>query len=133
MSNQDRALATASEAVAFFRAVDDRRGLSEELHHLGTMAWVFADYEGAARWCEASRQLADEAGLAAVSASVLHSLGVIAASRSETATARQLIAQSVELLRVLSAHDESVLLPVARTGTAAVLAPRTESASSRRL
>lgn len=113
MSDHDRALAAATEAVTFFRAMDDRQGLSEELHHLGTMAWVFADYEGGVRWCEASRKLADEAGLDAVSASVVHSLGVIAASRSETATGRQLITQSIELLRKLSAHGESVLLPVA--------------------
>jgi predicted ATPase/DNA-binding SARP family transcriptional activator len=112
-SDQQRAMATAGEAVAFFRASGDRRATSEELHHLGTMAWVFADYRGAERWCEESRMIAKEADEAAVVASVVHTLGVIAASRHETVTGYELIAEGLELLRALPDDGAPLLLPVA--------------------
>ncbi|MDX6664360.1 MAG: hypothetical protein QOG68_566, partial [Solirubrobacteraceae bacterium] len=112
-SSHRRALATATEAVAFFRGSGDRRALGEELHHLGTMAWVFADYDGAKRWCEESRALAEEAAEPAIVASVSHTLGVIAASRNEIAPGRGLIARSIELLRGLPEPGEPLLLPVA--------------------
>jgi predicted ATPase/DNA-binding SARP family transcriptional activator len=108
-----RALAAAEEAVAFFRGLDDRRALAEELHHMGTMCWVFSDFGGAKRWCEESLRVAEEAGEQAIVASVVHSLGVIAASRNDTAPGRALIAQSVELLRELPPDGEPLLLPVA--------------------
>ena len=47
-------------------------------------------------------------------ASVIHTLGVIAASRNDTATGRELIAHSIELLRALPSNGEPLLLPVAR-------------------
>jgi predicted ATPase len=112
-SDHDLALSTATDAVAFFRGSGDRQGLSEELHHLGTMAWVFADYDGAERWCHESREIAQQADLSAIAASVPHTLGVIATSRNETARGRELIARSVELLRELPADGEPLLLPVA--------------------
>ena len=111
--DNDRALRTATEAVAFFRGSGDRRGLGEELHHLGTMAWVFSDYDGAVRWCEESRAVAGEAGEPAIVASVVHTLGVIAASRNDTDAGRKLIAQSVGLLRALPQGGPPLLLPVA--------------------
>jgi predicted ATPase/DNA-binding SARP family transcriptional activator len=112
-SDHRRALGTASEAVAFFRASGDRRATSEELHHMGTMAWVFADYEGAERWCEESQTIAEEAGEPAIVASVVHTLGVIAASRHDTAHGRKLIAHSIELLSALPNEEAPLLLPVA--------------------
>jgi predicted ATPase/DNA-binding SARP family transcriptional activator len=112
-SDHRRALATAGEAVAFFRESDDRRALSEELHHMGTMAWVFADYDGAERWCEESRAIAEEAAEPAIVASVIHTLGVIAGSRRDHSPARELIADSIELLRALPDDHEPLLLPVA--------------------
>jgi tetratricopeptide (TPR) repeat protein len=112
-SDHGRALATAEEAVAFFRGSGDRWALSEELHHLGTMAWVFSDYGGAERWCEESRSIAEEAGEQAIVASVIHTLGVIAASRNDTRTGRDLIMRSIERLRALPAPGEPLLLPVA--------------------
>ena len=112
-SDHRRALATASEAVALFRESGDRRALSEELHHLGTMSWVFADFHGAERWCRESRMVAEEAAEPAIVASVIHTLGVIAASRHDTATGRALIEESLGLLRALPDHREPLLLPVA--------------------
>jgi predicted ATPase len=112
-SDQRRAMATAGEAVAIFRDAGDRRATGEELHHLGTMAWVFSDYDGAERWCEQSRTIAEEAGEPAIVASVVHTLGVIAASRHDTATGYHLIAESLELLRALPDDAEPLLLPVA--------------------
>ena len=50
----------AREAVAFFRESGDQCGLGEELHHMGTMAWVFSDYDAAERWCEESRAIAEQ-------------------------------------------------------------------------
>ena len=49
----------------------------------------------------------------AIVASVIHTLGVLAASRSETADGRELIARSIELLRALPEPGEPLLLPVA--------------------
>ena len=112
-SDHRRALGTAGEAVAFFRGSGDRRALSEELHHLGTMAWVSGDYDEAERLCKESRAIAEQAAEPAIVASVVHTLGVIAASRSDTATGRDLIARSIELLRALPERGESLLLPVA--------------------
>jgi len=112
-SDHRRALATASEAVALFRESVDRRALGEELHHLGTMAWVFADFHAAERWCRESRMVAEEAAEPAIVASVIHTLGVIAASRHETTTGRELIEESLGLLRALPDHREALLLPVA--------------------
>ena len=111
--DQPKALRTAREAVAFFRASGDRRALGEELHHLGTLAWVFSDYDGAERWCRESRTVADEAAQPATAASVIHTLGVIAASRNDTANGREMIERSIELLRGLPEHGEPLLLPVA--------------------
>ena len=112
-SDHRRALAAAAEAIAQFRESGDPRALGEELHHMGTMAWVFADYDGAQRWCEQSRAVAEAAPEPATVASVVHTLGVIAASRSDTTTGRGLIAQSIELLRALPEDGEPLLLPVA--------------------
>ncbi|HSO97964.1 MAG TPA: BTAD domain-containing putative transcriptional regulator, partial [Solirubrobacteraceae bacterium] len=112
-SDHRRALATASQAVALLRESADRRALSEELHHLGTMAWVFADFHGAERWCRESRTVAEEASEPAIVASVIHTLGVIAASRHDTATGRELIEESLGLLRALPDHTQALLLPVA--------------------
>ncbi len=112
-SDHDRALSTATDAVAYFRGSGDSRALSEELHHLGTMAWVFADFPGAVRWCHESQSIAERSGLDSIVASVLHTLGVISASRHETTRGRELIAQSIELLQALPADGEPVLLPVA--------------------
>jgi predicted ATPase/DNA-binding SARP family transcriptional activator len=107
-------LATAGEAVEFFRSRGDRRALSEELHHLGTVAWVFSDYDGAERWCAESRALAEQAGERAIVASVIHTMGVIAASRNDIPAGRGLIAESIERLRALRPDGEPLLLPVAR-------------------
>jgi predicted ATPase/DNA-binding SARP family transcriptional activator/class 3 adenylate cyclase len=110
-SDHRRALGTASEAVAFFRGSGDRRALSEELHYLGTMAWVFSDYDGAERWCKESQAIAEHEP--AIVASVVHTLGVLSASRRDTAAGCDLIARSVELLQALPEPDEPLLLPVA--------------------
>jgi predicted ATPase/DNA-binding SARP family transcriptional activator/class 3 adenylate cyclase len=112
-SDHRRALGTASEAVAFFRGSGDRRALSEELHYLGTMAWVFSDYDGAERWCKESRAIAEQAAEPAIVASVIHTLGVVSASRSDRAAGCELIARSIELLRALPELGEPLLLPVA--------------------
>jgi predicted ATPase/DNA-binding SARP family transcriptional activator len=112
-SDHPRAMARASEAVTFYRGSSDRRALSEELHHLGTLAWVFSDYEGADRWCRESRRVAEEAREPAIAASVVHTLGVIATSRDDPETGRRLIAQGTEQLRVLPPDGEALLLPVA--------------------
>ncbi len=112
-SDHDRALSTATDAVAFFRGSDDSRALSEELHHLGTMAWVFADFAGAVRWCHESQSIAERSELDSIVASVLHTLGVISASRNDTARGRELIGQSIELLQALPTDGEPMLLPVA--------------------
>jgi predicted ATPase/DNA-binding SARP family transcriptional activator len=112
--NHDRALATAAEAVAFFRSCTDRRALAEELHHLATITWVFAEYDESERWCAESQAMAEAAGAPATVASVIHTLGVIAASRNDTLTGQRLIEQSIELLRALPHDDPPLLLPVAR-------------------
>jgi predicted ATPase/DNA-binding SARP family transcriptional activator/class 3 adenylate cyclase len=112
-SDHRRALDTASEAVAFFRASGDRRALSEELHYLGTMAWVFSDYDGAERWCKEAQAIAERASEPAIVASVFHTLGVISASRSDIAAGCALIARSIELLRALPEPGEPLRLPVA--------------------
>jgi predicted ATPase/DNA-binding SARP family transcriptional activator len=112
-SDHDRAVDTAKEAVEHFRGTGDDRALSEELHHLGTIMWVFAGYDEAIRLCLEAQEIADRAGLAPIAASVLHTLGVIGASRSEFEPGRALITQSVEALRELPPDGEPVLLPVA--------------------
>ena len=123
-SDHRRALATAEEAVAFFQESGDRRALSEELHHMGTMAWVFSDFDGAERWCEESRMIAEEAAEPAIVASVVHTLGVIAASRNDTATAGGGVDRRHDGGRPIaaaacSAHSRSVRLI---SSTAAVVA-----------
>jgi tetratricopeptide (TPR) repeat protein len=80
---------------------------------MGTMAWVLSDYDGAERWCEESRAIAEQTAEPAILASVVHTLGVIAASRHDTATGRGLLTRSVELLRALAEPGEPLLLPVA--------------------
>jgi predicted ATPase/DNA-binding SARP family transcriptional activator len=112
-SDHRRALDAAREAVDFFRESGDHRALGEELHHQGTMAWVFADYDEAERRCEESRAIAEQAAEPAIVASVVHTLGVIAASRRDTETGRGLLTRSLELLRALAEHREPLLLPVA--------------------
>jgi predicted ATPase/DNA-binding SARP family transcriptional activator len=112
-SDHDRAVDTANEAVEHFRGTGDDRALSEELHHLGTIMWVFAGYDEAIRLCLEAHEIADRAGLAPIAASVLHTLGVIGVSRSEFEPGRALITQSVEALRELPPDGEPVLLPVA--------------------
>ncbi len=112
-SDHRRALGTASEAVAFFRGSGDRRALSEELHYLGAMAWVLSDYDGAERWCKESQAIAEQASEPAIVASVVHTLGVLSASRSDTAAGCTLIAASIELLRGLPEPGKPLLLPVA--------------------
>ena len=114
IGDHEQSLSAAREAVAFFRTSSDRRALAEELHHLGTVTWVFSDYDGAERWCEESRAVAEDAGEAAIVASVIHTLGVIAASRNNTAAVGELIAHSIELLRALPSNGEPLLVPVAR-------------------
>jgi predicted ATPase/DNA-binding SARP family transcriptional activator len=108
-----RARAAAEEALAFVRGSGDRQALAEELHHMGALCWVSADLDGAERWCEESRVVAQEAGEHATVASVVHSLGVIAASRNDAATGRELIARSIELLSALPRDHEPLLLPIA--------------------
>jgi predicted ATPase/DNA-binding SARP family transcriptional activator len=112
-SDHRRALDTCAEAVEIYRGSGDERALSEELHHFGTMSWVFSDFDEAERLCGESLLLAERAGEDAMVASIVHTLGVIAASRNRTASGREMIARSVELLRVLPAHGDPMLLPVA--------------------
>jgi predicted ATPase/DNA-binding SARP family transcriptional activator len=112
-SDHSRAWKTATDAIVHFRDSGDRQALSEELHHLGTLAWVFVDYRAAVRWCQESRRIADQEGLTPVVASVLHTLGVIEASRNETELAKHAIERSVELLRELPGDGDPLLLPVA--------------------
>jgi predicted ATPase/DNA-binding SARP family transcriptional activator len=116
IGDHDRALTTAEAAVALFRGSSDRQALAEQLHHLGTLAWVFADYQGFERHCAESRGLAEEAGDPAIVASVIHTLGVVAAERNDTAAGRELIGRSIELLRELAGDGAPLLLPVARGG-----------------
>ena len=104
---------TARAAVAFFRGCGASRELGEELHHQGTMAWVFSDYDGAVGRCEEALAVAEAAGDPATVASVVHTLGVIAASRNDTDAGRAQIAQSIDLLRGLPQRGEPLLLPVA--------------------
>ncbi len=112
-SDHRRALGAAREAVAFFRASGDRRALSEELHHLGTIAWVFSDYDAAERFCKESQAIAEQGAEPAIVASVTHTLGVLSGSRSDTTAGCELIARSIELLCALPEPGESLLLPVA--------------------
>ena len=114
IGDHEQSLSAAGEAVAFFRTSSDRRALAEELHHLGTVTWVFSDYDGAERWCGESRTVAEDAREPASVASVIHTLGVIAASRNNTAAGGELIAHSIELLRALPSNGEPLLVPVAR-------------------
>lgn len=109
----EEALPTAREATAFFRASGDQPALAEELHHLGTVAWVFADFDGAERWCRESQAVAEQTAAPATVASLTHTLGVIAATRNAMATGRDLIALGIELLRELPPDGEPLLLPVA--------------------
>ena len=109
----DEALPTAREATAFFRASGDRSALADELHHLGTMSWVFADFDGAERWCRESQVVAAESASPAAVASVTHTLGVIAASRSAMRVGRELIGRGIEQLQQLSPEGDPLLFPVA--------------------
>jgi predicted ATPase/DNA-binding SARP family transcriptional activator len=111
-SDQARAMATAKEAVAFYRESGDERALCEELHFLGTTAWVFVDFDAADRWLAEAQARAVEAGEAATVASVIHSLGVSEASRRNSPRGRELIERSVELLRALAPDAPPLLLPV---------------------
>lgn len=70
-------------------------------------------FDGAERWCEESGRIAEEANERAVVASVLHTLGVIAASRNDAKAGLDLIARGIDLLRALPADGEPLLLPVA--------------------
>jgi predicted ATPase/DNA-binding SARP family transcriptional activator len=111
-SDHERSLASATEAVELLRAGKDRGSLAEALHHLGTLAWIFADYPAALRWCDESLAVARTTD-PAIAASVAHTLGVIAASRNDLARGRELVAQSVEELRRLPRSGPTLLLPVA--------------------
>lgn len=107
-----RVLTMAGEAVALYRASGERRALAEELHHLGGLMWACSDYDGGERRCEESRAIAQQADAPGIIASVIHTLGVIAASQNDTAKGCGLITQSLDLLRTLPA-EERLLLPVA--------------------
>jgi predicted ATPase/DNA-binding SARP family transcriptional activator len=111
-SDQGRALATAREAVAFYRGSGDEKALCEELHFLGTTAWVFVDFEAAERCLAEAHDRAAAAGEAATVASVVHSLGVSEASRRNTQRGRELIERSLGLLRELPQDGPPLLLPV---------------------
>jgi predicted ATPase/DNA-binding SARP family transcriptional activator len=113
MSDYRRARYAAERAVAHLRELGDQRLLADELHHVGTMTWVFADFDGAERWCRESRAVALAAGEPAAEASVLHTLGVLAGSRESHQAGRDLIAQSIERLRLLPEEQRPLLLPVA--------------------
>ncbi len=78
----------------------------------GTMAWVMSDYDGAERWREESRMTAEQEGAPAIVASVVHTLGVIAARRHDTATGRDLIARASSSCALPEQH-EPLSLPVA--------------------
>jgi predicted ATPase len=111
-SKQKRALATAEEAVDFYRKSGDVRALCEELHFLGTTAWVFVDFEAADRYLAEAQTRAVAAGEASTVASVVHSVGVSEASRRNSSRSREMIERSVELLRELPADGPPLLLPV---------------------
>jgi predicted ATPase/DNA-binding SARP family transcriptional activator len=111
-SNQERAMATAREAVAFYRGSGDERALCEELHFIGTAAWVFVDFDAAERWLAEAHERASAAGEVATVASVVHSLGVAEASRRTSRRGRELIERSVALLRALPPDGPPLLLPV---------------------
>ena len=108
-----RALETAAEAIGLYRDQTGGRALAEELHHLATMAWVFSDYDRAVQGCRESLAIAEQLGARAAAASIVHTEGVIAASRHRTPEARRLIASSVTELESLPEDGEALLLPVA--------------------
>jgi predicted ATPase/DNA-binding SARP family transcriptional activator len=111
-SKQKRAMAAATEAVAFYRESGDEPALCEELHFLGTAAWVFVDFEAADRYLAEAQTRAMAAGEAATVASVVHSVGVSEASRRTSSHGREMIERSVELLGELPADGPPLLLPV---------------------
>jgi predicted ATPase/DNA-binding SARP family transcriptional activator len=111
LSKRERTFEAANEAVSISRASDDAAALSEALHHLGTMHWIFADFAAAERRCNEALELA-RASAPAVAASVTHTLGVIAASRNQTSEGRLLISDGLEQLQRLPPADERVLFPV---------------------
>ena len=108
-----RALTTAAEAVELSRGGEGARELADELHHLATVAWVFADYDRAVRGCEECLAIVERLQEAAGVASIVHTQGVIAASRHQTTEGRSLIARSVAELEALPEGGEPLLLPVA--------------------
>jgi predicted ATPase len=108
-----RALAKAAEAVELYRADGSGRELADELHHLATMAWVFADYRRAVAGCEESLRVAERLQEPAHVASIIHTQGVIATSRHQLAEGRRLIARSVAQLESLLGDEDPLLLPVA--------------------
>jgi tetratricopeptide (TPR) repeat protein len=111
LSNRERSVEAAHEAVAISRASGDAAALAEDLHHLGTMHWVFADFTAAEQCCGEALALA-RAAAPAVAASVTHTLGVITASRNQTGEGRRLIGESIEQLRAIPTGRDRVLFPV---------------------
>ena len=112
ISDYPRVMAAGREAVAVRRVAGDERELAEDLHHYGTLAWVFSDRHEAQRRCEESLALVPQRDPAAA-ATVLHTLGVIAASHGDLATGRDRVQRAVTSLRGMGDGDERVLLGVA--------------------
>jgi predicted ATPase/DNA-binding SARP family transcriptional activator len=113
IGDAERALATAREAVALYHGADGGRELADELHHLATMAWLFSDYDSAVAGCHESLRIAERLQEPAVVASIMHTQGVIAASRHQLTESRRLIARSVAQLETLAPDGDALLLPVA--------------------
>ncbi len=111
LSNRERTVEAANEAVAISRASGDTAALAEDLHHLGSMHWVFADFAAAEESFGEALVLA-RAAAPAVAASVTHTLGVMAVSRNQTGEGRRLISESLERLWGLPADHGRVLFPV---------------------
>ena len=100
-----------SERVAIFRELGDQAAVAHALDEAGVYEYMASDYDRAeARYAE-SRALGEELGDPTVAAAVLHSLAVLAQSRGDFPAAREVLLDSLGLLRAIAARRRPPVLP----------------------
>ncbi len=101
-----RASALEEEALALYRALDDRAGVAQSLKGLAELAWLLGDLARSATLAVESLALFRALGDDAHIAQLLHRLGDVMREQGEYARAHELFTESLALFRELGDQNE---------------------------
>ncbi len=105
LGRPERLSELGSERVEIFRALGDRSAVAHALDEVGVYEYMAGRYDRAERLYAESGALGEELDDRKVAAAVLHSQGVLAQCRSDFASAREALLDSLALLRELPPGD----------------------------